>query len=105
MIRKPVPSRDELASLPYLLAFHDYSGIWLTAFREDDYDFNLPVACNSIVELYLSAKKPAKLPNSKSLTLDFSRRQIWPVFLPKPRMWRINGRIIRPTSTEDDTSI
>jgi hypothetical protein len=30
----------------------------------------------------ISAKKPAKLSNSKSLTLDFSRRQIWPVFLP-----------------------
>src|SRR5260370_37294088 len=58
MIRKPVPSRDELASLPYLLAFHDYSGIWLTAFGEDDYDFNLPVACNSIVGLYLS-KRPS----------------------------------------------
>ena len=28
------------------------------------------------------AKKPAKLLNSKSLTLDFSRQQIWPVFLP-----------------------
>jgi hypothetical protein len=30
----------------------------------------------------ISAKTPAKLPNSKSLTLDFLRRQIWPVFLP-----------------------
>jgi hypothetical protein len=28
----------------------------------------------------ISAEKPAKLRNSKSLTLDFSRRQIWPVF-------------------------
>ena len=29
----------------------------------------------------INAKKPAKLLNSKSLTLDFSRQQIWPVFL------------------------
>ena len=28
-----------------------------------------------------NAKKPAKPLNSKSLTLDFSRQQIWPVFL------------------------
>src|ERR1035441_1372766 len=30
----------------------------------------------------ISAKKPAKLLDSKSLTLGFSRKQIWPVFLP-----------------------
>src|ERR1019366_2307205 len=34
------------------------------------------------------AKKPAKLLDSKSLTLGFSRKQIWPVFLPKPRIVR-----------------
>jgi hypothetical protein len=28
----------------------------------------------------INAKKPAKLLNSKSLTLCFSRQQIWPVF-------------------------
>lgn len=32
----------------------------------------------------IGAKKPAKLLYSKSLTLDFSRQQIWPVFLPFP---------------------
>src|SRR5580658_9196824 len=31
---------------------------------------------------HISAKKPAKLLDSKSLTLGFSRKQIWPVFLP-----------------------
>ena len=30
----------------------------------------------------INAKKPAKLLNSKSLTLCFSRQQIWPVFFP-----------------------
>jgi hypothetical protein len=30
----------------------------------------------------ISAKKPAKLLDSKSLTLGFSRKRIWPVFLP-----------------------
>ena len=30
----------------------------------------------------ISAKKPAKLLDSRSLTLSFSRQQIWPVFLP-----------------------
>ena len=30
----------------------------------------------------ISAKKPAKLLDSKSLTLGFSREQIWPVFYP-----------------------
>ena len=30
----------------------------------------------------ISAKKPVKLHDSKSLTLGFSRKQIWPVFLP-----------------------
>ena len=35
----------------------------------------------------ISAKKPAKLLNSKSLTLDFSRQQIWPVFLPISLIW------------------
>ena len=34
----------------------------------------------------ISAKKPAKLLDSKSLTLGFSRKQIWPVFLPYPWM-------------------
>ncbi len=34
----------------------------------------------------ISAKKPAKLLDSKSLTLGFSRKQIWPVFLPHPYM-------------------
>jgi hypothetical protein len=36
---------------------------------------------------HISAKKPAKLLDSKSLTLGFSRKQIWPVFLPISRMW------------------
>ena len=34
----------------------------------------------------ISAKKPAKLLDSKSLTLSFSRQQIWPVFLLQPSM-------------------
>jgi hypothetical protein len=34
---------------------------------------------------HISAKKPAKLLDSKSLTLGFSRKQIWPVFLPDPQ--------------------
>ncbi len=41
----------------------------------------------------INAKKPAKLLNSKSLTLDFSRQQIWPVFLCDP-----TGAPIRVTS-------
>ena len=39
----------------------------------------------------ISAKKPAKLLYSKSLTLDFSRQQVWPVFLPYTSRW-IAGR-------------
>jgi hypothetical protein len=30
----------------------------------------------------ISAQKPAKLLDSRSLTLSFSRQQIWPVLLP-----------------------
>ena len=30
----------------------------------------------------ISARKPAQLPDSRSLTLSVSRRRIWPVFLP-----------------------
>ena len=35
----------------------------------------------------ISAKKPAKLLDSKALTLGFSRKQIWPVFLPISLLW------------------
>src|SRR5579863_10750291 len=32
----------------------------------------------------INARKTAKLPDSRSLTLSFSRRQIWPGFFPTP---------------------
>src|ERR1035441_3212375 len=35
----------------------------------------------------ISAKKPAKLLDSKSLTLGFSRKRIWPVFLCVTAKW------------------
>ena len=41
----------------------------------------------------ISAKKPAKLLDSKSLTLGFSRKQIWPVFLCYPANWPSNNTI------------
>ena len=38
----------------------------------------------------ITANKPAKLLDSKSLTLGFSRKQIWPVFLCNAAEWQIN---------------
>ena len=40
-----------------------------------------------MVKLTRNIKKPAKLLDSKSLTLGFSLKQIWPVFLPEPLNW------------------
>jgi hypothetical protein len=39
----------------------------------------------------ISARKPAKLLDSRSLTLSFSHQQIWPVFLPYTAKLCING--------------
>src|SRR5260370_41527627 len=49
--------------------------------------------CGACTDLdHISAKKPAKLLDSKSLTLGFSLKQIWPVFLPVPEMWASRRR-------------
>jgi hypothetical protein len=51
------------------------------------------------------AKKPAKLLNSKSLTLDFSRQQIWPVFLPDSRNFVLSSdRIVADLENTTDAS-
>jgi hypothetical protein len=47
---------------------------------------------------HISAKKPAKLPDSKSLTLGFSRKQIWPVFLPYSWKWHCGPDAARARS-------